>query len=54
MYSIQGLPDGFTLQTTSLDIAIDNVKAHVLTDDYFDTLSDKAFTHAALEWIIKA
>lgn len=54
MYSIQGLPDGFTLQTTSLDIAVNNVQAYILHDDYFDSLDAKSLYHAALEWIIKA
>lgn len=54
MFEIDGLADGFKLQTTSLDMAIDNVQAYILTDAYFDNLGSKELRKAALEWIVEA
>lgn len=53
MYSIEGLPEGFSLKTNSLSMAIDNVQAYILTDAYFDNLDSTSLGHAALEWIIE-
>lgn len=53
LFKVLGLPQGHTLETSSLEIAIDSVQAHVLIDDYFDDLSTKDFMHAALEWVIE-
>ena len=39
--------------TSTLEQAIQDVKDTILIEPFFQTLSDAALTHAALEWIVE-
>lgn len=53
MYQVTNEHNDAIAYSPSLDIAIDIAQVHVLTEPYFETLSTKDLSHAALEWIIE-